>query len=621
MWKALSISGDSGGMSPLPVTPAEQIQMPRQQDLLLRGSRWSFNIKVPLDLQPALGKTHIREALGTSDYREACRKVAYERARVTALFENTRRSLTAAKRPQAKPEKTVLVTISKRDAYAMSVRYLASLEHECKKWMHEEGRFLEPHKLAEIASGIGWDAHYLASGEEFRGKPLDGTFELEAFLKAENIECAPSSPAFQTLRSLFFEAHLEYLARHQDVIEGRTIQERNPIFRSIHAHSQFEPEHLEITLGELLRRYEKMLVQTEVADVTRRTYKIPMRVLREVLGERTPLRAITKEKIRDLFDLLRRAPTNATKRFPGLKLTEAIAVADKRGEESRLSQKTLGNYFVNISAIFNFAVEEELMPANPAKGRILRAIVDGGEKRKRKAKFTDDELRRLFRAPLYTGCRDDENGFATPGANKPRRARFWLPLVGLFHGFRSNEAAQLYTEDIAEIGGIPVFKIRATRESGDESDKRLKTRQSERTVPIHPELIRIGFLEYVVERRRDTSESRLFPDNSCGADGYYSTPFGKWFARFKKTTLGKDCKATFHSFRHHFRDAMRDAEISVEYVEALGGWGNERCSEERRYGTGASLQRLREQLEKVKYPGLDLAHLFAKQPGAANTQG
>lgn len=287
---------------------------------------------------------------------------------------------------------------------------------------------------------------------------------------------------------------------------------------------------------------------------------------------------------------------------------------------SRLSQKSLENYLVNIAAIFNFAVEEELISSNPAKGRILRSIVQGGEKRKRKAKFTDDELNRLFRAPLFAGCKDDENGFATPGKNKPRRARFWLPLVGLFHGFRSNEAAQLYTEDIAEIDGVPVFKIRATRESGDESDKRLKTQQSERTVPVHPELIRIGFLEYVAERRRDASEFRLFPDNARGADGYYSTPFGKWFARFKKITLGENCKATFHSFRHHFRDAMRDAEISVEFVEALGGWGDEKRSEERRYGTGASLHRLREQIEKVKYPGLDLSHLYAEQSAGAHAQ-
>ena len=136
--------------------------MPRQQGLLRRGPRCYSNFKVPLDLQEALGKTHIREALGTSDHREACRKIAYERARVTALFENTRRKLRLAKESPAKTERTVLAVISKADAYAMCVRYLASREHACKKWMNDEGRFLERHERDEISSNAGWDAHYLA---------------------------------------------------------------------------------------------------------------------------------------------------------------------------------------------------------------------------------------------------------------------------------------------------------------------------------------------------------------------------------------------------------------------------------------------------------------------------
>jgi hypothetical protein len=226
-WKALSIKGYGRGMSPLPVTPQPSKIMPRQQGLLSRGTRWYSNFKIPLDLRAALGKTHIRETLGTSDYREACRKIAYERARVTALFENERRKIPAAKSPPTRTEKNVLTVISEKTAYEMSVRYLVSLEHKCKKWMREEGRFLEEHARAEMASNVRWDAHDLETGQEFRGEPLDGTSELRRFLEEENIECAVTSAAFQTLRPLFLEAHLEYLGRYQDVIEGRPIQERN----------------------------------------------------------------------------------------------------------------------------------------------------------------------------------------------------------------------------------------------------------------------------------------------------------------------------------------------------------------------------------------------------------
>lgn len=527
-------------------------------------------------------------------------------------FEEKRRELLKAKM-SASERVSPLRELNEREAHGFVFRWFQTLEKKSEEWWQSDGIQIPPEHLADTLDTLRIDEMAFSGGNESY-VPDDGNAALDAFLQQEGLQCPKDSSAYRTLRPLFRMALLENCRRTIDRVTHKTIRPREPLFREIFAHSEISTERGGTTLGELLRRFDKMLVDTKRADVTRRTYKIPARVLREVLGERTPLFAITKQKVEELFELLQRVPTNATKRFPKLTLKDAIAVADKRGEQSRLSQKSLENYLVNIAAIFNFAVEEELMASNPAKGRILRAIVQGGEKRSRKAKFTDNELNRLFRAPLYTGCKDDESGYAKPGTNKPRRARFWLPLVGLFHGLRSNEAAQLFTEDIAEIEGIRVFKIRTTRESGEESDKRLKSRQSERNVPIHPELLRIGFLEYVAERRRDTSNPRLFPHNPRGADGYYSTPFGKWFARFKKMTLGENCKATFHSFRHHFRDAMRDAEISTDYAEALGGWSNDRRSSERLYGTGPSLQKLREKMEMVKYPRLDLSHLHSAQP-------
>lgn len=588
------------------------LPMPRHSGLLCRKGIFQLNIRVPKDLRPLYGKREFfRHSLGTSDYSEAVSKVRFEAFRLDAEFAAKRREMANAKRASAPPP--VLSDVSEREAHDIVLRFFVGLEKISEDWSEKDFSEFDEVDREESLDALRADEVVFSGGIKHY-QANDGSEDLANFLKQEGIEIPSGSPAFQKLCPLFRKARLESTRRTMDRVENKTVRAREPFFREAFAHSLIEPERIAITLGELLRRYDKMLVDTNRADVTRRTYKIPSRILREVFGERTPLCAITRDKISELFGLLRRAPTNATKRFRGLTLQEAIAAADKRGEENRLSQKTLENYFVNISAIFNFAVEEELMAASPVKGRSIRAMIQGGEKRTRKKKFTDDELSRLFHAPLYTGCEDDETGFATHGKNKPRRARFWIPLLGLFHGFRSNEAAQLYTEDVADIDGIAVFKIRTTRESGDGSDKRLKTQQSERTVPVHPELIRIGFLEFVAERRRDRSEPRLFPNNPRGADGYYSTPFGRWFARFKRTTLGKDCKATFHTFRHHFRDAMRDAEISIEYAEALGGWGSDGRSEEKHYGTGASLQKLREQIEKVKYPALDLTHLYPVKP-------
>jgi len=215
------------------------------------------------------------------------------------------------------------------------------------------------------------------------------------------------------------------------------------------------------------------------------TYKIPARIMREMLGEQTPVVEITSEDIEQLCESMRRLPKNAAQRYADLTLRQASAEADRRGDTERLNAKTQENYFNNIVTVFNFAVEKRLISHNPATGRWLRQSFEH-EKGQAKPQFTIDHLNRLFRAPLYTGCKDDELGYAIPGPNKPRRGRFWVPLLSLFHGLRLNEAAQLYTEDVKQGGNIHYLAIREEREDGSKCDKRLKTKQSKRDVPIHP---------------------------------------------------------------------------------------------------------------------------------------
>src|SRR3546814_9775514 len=96
----------------------------------------------------------------------------------------------------------------------------------------------------------------------------------------------------------------------------------------------------------------------------------------------------------------------------------------------------------------------------------------------------------------------------------------------------------------------------------------------------------MGFLAYVASMK-EKAESRLFPELKLGANGYYSDPFSKWFndkGRFLGKIGAKRPGTSFHSFWHNYRDALREADISLERVRALGGWagntGEEARSEE-----------------------------------------
>lgn len=78
-------------------------------------------------------------------------------------------------------------------------------------------------------------------------------------------------------------------------------------------------------------------------------------------------------------------------------------------------------------------------------------------------------------------------------------------MLALYTGARLNELCQLLVNDIKFDGDIAFFSI------NDDGDKKLKTSAAVRIVPIHSELVKMGFMDYVKEMREKKSV-RLFPE-------------------------------------------------------------------------------------------------------------
>lgn len=244
----------------------------------------------------------------------------------------------------------------------------------------------------------------------------------------------------------------------------------------------------------------------------------------------------------------------------------------------------------------------------------LQVQLGPGRRRDKRLPFSPEQLRLIFNAPLYTGCVDDWFGYATPGDAHPRRGRFWVPLLALFGGLRLNEACQLDVADIQAVEGIDCIRVTAGPMSPG-NNKRLKTASSERTIPVHEELKRIGFMSFV-DVCRNSGARKLFPELQVSSTGYYSDPFSKWFSRFLSKTGAAKAKTCFHSFRHCYRDALREARIDHEIALALGGWassGGERGEAAAAYGRGHSVTTLAEAMSRVRYPLLDISHLRAPE--------
>ncbi|MCE1243130.1 MAG: hypothetical protein LWW89_07875 [Oryzomicrobium sp.] len=103
------------------------------------------------------------------------------------------------------------------------------------------------------------------------------------------------------------------------------------------------------------------------------------------------------------------------------------------------------------------------------------------------------------------------------------------------------------------------------------SGKRLKSNSSRRRVPLHSELLRLGFLDYV-RQQRDAGQLRLFPLLSSAGGRQLTSSWSQWFSRYLRDTVGiKDRRKVFHSFRHGFKEACRLSNISKEIHDQLTG--------------------------------------------------
>lgn len=106
-----------------------------------------------------------------------------------------------------------------------------------------------------------------------------------------------------------------------------------------------------------------------------------------------------------MLDVLRFLPANAGKLFPKLSPRETADRAWLRGDVKIISAANANSLMSNMSSFLNWAVNEELLARNPARG--LR-LADPINKRDKRSPFERDQLHAIFNAPLYRGCADGD---------------------------------------------------------------------------------------------------------------------------------------------------------------------------------------------------------------------
>jgi hypothetical protein len=148
------------------------------------------------------------------------------------------------------------------------------------------------------------------------------------------------------------------------------------------------------------------------------------------------------------------------------------------------------------------------------------------EPRSKRRPWEPEELSLLFGSSIY---RLGERPLGGKG-----EAAYWLPLLALFSGARLNELAPMCANDVKLDPSSGIHFMTVVED--DETGRTVKTENSVRAVPIHPELLRIGFLTFVDHRRKaDGQKARLFPEIQQNSKGNYGAAFSQWFGRHKRS--------------------------------------------------------------------------------------
>lgn len=341
-------------------------------------------------------------------------------------------------------------------------------------------------------------------------------------------------------------------------------------------------------------------------------YRASLNLISRFLGPETLIRDVTRQDLVSYRDTLLRMPSNYSKKFTNDRsFGEIIEEADKLNAP-RMKYKTRETYISLMKRLFRWSANNDYIKKDISQNIQIKGKKTKGRNKRRP--FTLEELDTIFSTPVFTGCQNDERGYAKPGDQIVKRSRYWLPLIALYTGMRMGEILQLRTSHVRKSPKGNFFFYLTDGFGEDDGDKdflgiELKTFNSRREVPIHPVLTKLGFLKFVEEVEM-AGQTELFPEVPTASDGKKSSIFSKRFARFLKNAgIKPDGNGNcFHMFRHTLRDAIRDCGISPEIADAVQGWARD-DNEGGNYGLGFRTDAIAETWSQLTYEGFDYSHL------------
>lgn len=315
-------------------------------------------------------------------------------------------------------------------------------------------------------------------------------------------------------------------------------------------------------------------------------YKAEVRDFISIISD-LPVQEITDKEIMDYRKVLENLPPNLSK-IAHLKNLSLVEVA-KINTEVKLASQTIRNKMERISSLMNFALKRKFINYNPVETLIPIKSQKGPESR---TQFSDEEIVQLIDNEEILTFRKDMSTYA-----------YYLIFLGMYTGARINELCSLRSCDFyIKDQDIPFIKVESYTDKETGIQISPKNKNSNRIIPIHKDLFRLGFVDYVLTCQ-EIGLYRIFPELKIRRDGL-STTASKWFTRFKNRNMSSESrgKKTYHSFRHTFINKLHNEGVKLQQIELIVGHKEQTKSTiNRNYIDLPSLKDLNQAMENLYY--------------------
>lgn len=550
--------------------------------LFLRAGVYQVRVMIPLALQPAYGgRQKVIRSLNTKDRKEADRLATEVRSDLLAEFEQKSRELNPHPVAHLSPE--LGQTLGARIRASM-LRWDESVRDDPVKaslWLQFTDAFSAA-RLSSLTIGpkapLGGPLDALLNSSPFDGLSPSQLVKL-AEVNRDASKAAGMQLAARNLSAVLPLADSE--ARKMGLlIDWKAPEARPVLLECLRAYRAARTAIVERDEGNDI---ETPLVPVRVPPVA----ALKLRQVYERWKAAKPRSADTVNACGRALALYEEQTGNP----PIRELTRSQGDAFRAWlQQQDTSSKTARDRFTWVKSLLKYAYRElEAIDRNPWEGLEIEAATES-----KRRPWTDAELKKFFGQPLFTQ-------YELPKASKGGgAAAYWIPLLGLFHGARVGELAQLLAKDIGVEDGVAVMRIT------DEADgQRVKTEAGKRTVPLHSELVRLGFLEYA-KAVQDSGETQLWPALPL-REGKPGGFFSAWFGDTKRA-LGFGRHPDFHCFRHTVRTQLMEAEVAEPIIDRLIGHEVKGSEGAKRYSHPKAI--LKRAIDRVTYAGLELPKVF-----------